>query len=205
MYQVLLKTHYVVVSLFFLIYLIKTVLLLLNKNEPLAKLSKAVKVPEMIISFLFLATGIYLMTQVEIKPLLTIKVTIVLLSIPLAIIGFKKANKALALISFLLITAAFGMGEMLKKTKVVVSEKAVNADGSINGQELYTANCSTCHGNDGKLKMAGAFDLSLTQLSNDSMAAIMLQGRNTMSPIAGLSAEQAQAVAQYVSQNIKGK
>ena len=206
MYQIILKTHYIVVTLFFLIYLIKTILLLTSKNEVLTSFSKKVKVPEMIISFLFLATGIYLMTQVEIKPMLIIKITIVLLSIPLAIVGYKKSNKALAVFAFILITAAFGIGEMLKKgSKAVVTENAVNIDGTINGQELYTTNCITCHGADGKLKMAGAFDLSVTQLSNDSISSIIMNGRNTMAPINGLTAEQAQAISKYINENIKGK
>src|ERR1700740_3864006 len=112
-FTILLKTHFVVVTIFFLIYLIKTILLLANKNEQLQSFTKKVKVIEMIVSFLFLATGIYLMTQIpEIKPILIIKITIVLLAIPLAIVGFKKGNKGLATLSFILILAAFGMGEM---------------------------------------------------------------------------------------------
>ena len=122
MYSIILKTHFIVVTLFFIIYLIKTILLLASKNEALASFSKKVKVPEMIISFLFLATGIYLMTQVEIKPLLIVKITIVFLSIPLAVVGFKKGNKGLATLAFLLIVGAFGIGEMMKKKTAVVTQ-----------------------------------------------------------------------------------
>jgi L-cystine uptake protein TcyP (sodium:dicarboxylate symporter family) len=71
-------THLLVVVLFILIYLIKTTLLLLNKQETLMKFSKMVKVPEMIVSILFLVTGIYMLTQVpEIKSLLIIKIVAV--------------------------------------------------------------------------------------------------------------------------------
>ena len=58
-------THLLTVVLFLLIYLIKTFLLLTNKNEKLASFTKAVKVPEMIISALFLGTGIYLLTYIR--------------------------------------------------------------------------------------------------------------------------------------------
>ena len=205
-FEILKKTHFAVVTIFFLIYLIKTILLLTDKKEALASFTKKVKILEMIVSFLFLATGVYLMTQLpEIKPMLIIKITIVFLSIPLAVVGFKKGNKGLAVLSFVLITGAFGIGEMMKNKKAVVTENAINTDGTINGREFYMANCASCHGADGKLKMAGAFDLSVTQLSNDSISSIILNGRNTMGKINGLTPEQAKAIAAYVTTNIKGK
>ena len=205
-FEILKKTHFVVVTIFFLIYLIKTILLLANKSEALQSFTKKIKVLEMIVSVLFLVTGVYLMVQLpEIKPMLIIKITIVFLSIPLAVVGFKKGNKGLAVLAFLLILGAFGIGEMMKKKTAVVTENSVNADGTINAYEIYTANCASCHGADGKLKMAGALDLSVTQLSNDSISSIILNGRNTMSKINGLTPEQAQAIAAYVTTNIKGK
>jgi uncharacterized membrane protein SirB2 len=205
-FEIIKKTHFAVVTIFFLIYLIKTFLLLANKNEALQSFAKKVKVLEMIVSFLFLATGVYLMFQLpEIKPILIIKITIVFLAIPLAIVGFKRSNKGLATLSFVLILAAFGIGEMMKKKTAVASETSINTDGSINAQLLYTDNCASCHGTDGKLKMAGAFDLSATQLSNDSISNIIQNGRNTMVKIEGLTPEQAKAIATYVNANIKGK
>lgn len=205
-FEIIKKTHFIVVTIFFLIYLIKTVLLLLNKNQELQSFSKKVKVIEMIVSFLFLATGVYLMFMLpEIKPILIIKITMVFLAIPLAVVGFKKGNKGLAVLSFLLILGAFGIGEMMKNKKAVVTEAAVNTDGTINGEELYTSNCVSCHGKDGKANMAGAFDLSVTKLSNDSISSIILNGRNTMPKVDGLTPDQAQAIAAYVNTNIKGK
>jgi mono/diheme cytochrome c family protein len=205
-FEIIKKTHFVVVIIFFLIYLIKTILLLADKKDVLASFTKKVKVLEMIVSFLFLATGVYLMIQLPvIPPMLIIKITVVFLSIPLAVVGFKKGNKGLATLAFILILAAFGMGEMMKHQEAKKPEKAANADGTINGQEFYKANCATCHGADGKLKMAGAFDLSITQLSNDSISSIIQNGRNTMSKINGLTPEQAKAIAEYVGKNIKGK
>src|ERR1700749_4533260 len=112
-YEIIKKTHFAVVTIFFLIYLIKTFLLLANKNEALQSFTKKAKVLEMIVSFLFLATGIYLMFNMAVIPaMLIIKITIVFLSIPLAVVGFKKQNKGLATLAFVLILAAFGLGEM---------------------------------------------------------------------------------------------
>ncbi|MGZ3885577.1 MAG: SirB2 family protein, partial [Bacteroidia bacterium] len=97
MYKAVLHTHWLVVTLFFLIYVIKTVLLLSNRNDLLQRFTKATKVAEMIISALFLITGIYLMTQLpEIKTLMWVKLALVFASIPIAVVGFKKGNKILA-------------------------------------------------------------------------------------------------------------
>lgn len=201
------KTHFVVVTIFFLIYLVKTVLLLANKTEQLQSFSKKVKVPEMIVSFLFLATGIYLMTQVPvIGSMLIIKITLVFLSIPLAVVGFKKLNKGLAALSFVCLLAAFGLGEMsAKKKTAVVTAGDTKADGTINAKEIYTNNCATCHGDDGKKGMAGAADISSTTLSTDSISVIIEKGRKSMPAVQGLTPEQLKAVSQYVHDSLSVK
>jgi uncharacterized membrane protein SirB2 len=206
-FDIIKKTHFVVVTIFYLIYLIKTVLLLANKNEQLASFVKKTKVVEMIISFLFLATGIYLMIQVpEIKTELIIKISLVFLSIPLAVIGFKKGKKALAVLSFVCLTAAFGLAEMsAKKNSAKVTYNDLNSDGSINAKQLYTDNCAKCHGDDGKAGLVGATDLTTTQLSVDSIASLTEKGRKSMPATVGLTIEQRKAVAQYVLDNMKGK
>src|SRR5690242_16270413 len=100
----MLHSHYLFVVLFTLIYLIKTILLLSDKDELLDKFKAKTKILEMIVSFGFLATGIYLMTQMpEIPTLMFIKITVVFLSIPIAVVGYKKKNKVLASLSFFLI------------------------------------------------------------------------------------------------------
>jgi mono/diheme cytochrome c family protein len=197
MYKAIFYTHLVSVNLFLLIYLVKTILLLANKNEALAKFTKVVKVPEMIISTLFLLTGIYMLTQIpEIKTLMIIKIIIVFASIPLAIIGFKKGNKALALVSFLLIVMAYGLAEMSKKQKPATIDSAISS--SMNGQEIYTANCVKCHGDDGKLKLMGAPDLSLSAMEINTKIEIIKNGKSAMTPFNGtLNEQQIKAVADY--------
>lgn len=195
-------THLLSVILFLLIYLIKTVLLLSNKNEGLAKFTKVVKVPEMIVSTLFLATGIYLLTQIpEIKSLLIIKIVAVLISIPLAIIGFKKKNKVLAVLSLLLIIGAYGMAEMSKKQKSR-SMETISAS-TLNGQELFNASCISCHGADGKLGLMEASDLSISTMELATKIELIKNGKGAMTPFSGiLSEEQIKAVAEY-SESLK--
>lgn len=195
-YDVIYQTHKISVLLFLLLYVVKTILLLTGKIEALQKITKAVKVPEMIISTLFLVTGIYMLTQIpEIKPLLIVKIIVVLASIPIAIIGFKKQNKALASISLIMIIAAYGMAEMSKKAKGSKAENNNIADAS----SLYKTNCSSCHGDDGKLGLTGATDLSTSALDNAGIIHVIANGRGAMAPFKGaLSDEQVQAVAGYV-------
>ncbi len=191
-------THLLSVIIFLLIYLIKTTLLLANKNENLEKFTKIIKVPEMIISTLFLATGIYLLTQIpEIKSLLIIKIIAVFVSIPLAIIGFKKKNKALAVISLLLIIGAYGLAEMSKKEKTKAMETIAPSD--VNSKELFDASCVTCHGVDGKLGLMGAPDLSLSMIDLVTRIDIIKNGKGGMTAFGGsLNDEQIVAVAEYV-------
>lgn len=172
-------------------------MLLANKNEGLTKFTKVVKVPEMIISTLFLLTGIYMLTQIpEIKTLMIIKIVAVLVSIPLAIIGFKKKNKVLAVLSFLLIVGAYGMAEVNKKQKSKTMQ-GISAS-NINGSELYNAACISCHGADGKSGIMGAINLSASTMDLSAKIEIIKKGKVAMKPFGGiLTDEQIKAVAEY--------
>jgi len=195
--------HYLVVTLFLLIYLIKTILLLSNKVDLLGAFSKKVKIFEMVVSFLFLATGIYLSTQVpfggKYDYMFYIKVVMVLAAIPLAVIGFKKQNKVLAALSLLFITGSFGLAEVYGKKKAIPKDSVVAA--ATDGESLYKANCLVCHGNDGKLGLSGSKDLSVSTLNSDAIKDMILHGKNSM-PAAQLNEAQATMVTEYVQQHI---
>ena len=146
-----------------------------------------------------------MLTQIdEIKPQLIIKIGLVFLSIPIAIIGFKKRNKVLGALSLLMITASFGLAEMAAKPKAVVTAEAVNKDGSLNGEVLYATNCKGCHGDDGKLGMSGAADLSKTLADKNTIQQTILNGKGLMKAVP-LTPEQANAVAEFVETQLKGK
>jgi cytochrome c553 len=197
----MLHTHYLFVVLFTLIYLIKTILLLSDKDELLEKFKKKTKVAEMIVSFGFLATGVFLLTQVPVITMLMItKIVLVLLSIPLAVVGYKKKNKVLATLSFFLIVVSFGLAHKAKDAKA--GGKTV----AMTGKEIFTEKCALCHGDNGKLGMSGAKDLSVTQLDHASIVTIITEGKNTMAAYkSSLSAEQIEAVASYIETDLKGK
>ncbi|PBQ30823.1 hypothetical protein CNR22_03210 [Sphingobacteriaceae bacterium] len=212
MYKGILHTHYLVVVLFLLIYVIKTILLLSNKNDLLATFTKKIKVVEMIVSFLFLITGVYLATQLpfggKYDYLFYIKIILVLASIPVAVIGFRKSNKILAALSLLMITGSFGLAESYHKKKGIPKDGG-EVIASNDGEKLFKANCVVCHGNDGKLGASGAKDLSATTMEVAEMKQIILHGKGLM-PAASLNEnptiaeEQAAAIAEYVNSNLKG-
>lgn len=169
----------------------------MDKEEGLAKFTKMVKVPEMIISTLFLLTGIYMLTQVpEIKSFLIIKIVAVIASIPLAIIGFKKKNKVLALVSLVLLIGAYGLAEMSKKQKSKSMENI--SFSTVDGKEIFNASCTQCHGADGKQGVLGAKDLSTSTMDMAARIELIKNGKGAMSPFAGtLTDEQIKAVAEY--------
>lgn len=198
-FSIIRYTHITVVILFILIYLIKTILLLSNKEEGLARFTKGVKVPEMIISTLFLLTGIYMLTQIpKINTLMIIKIIVVLASIPIAVIGFKKKNKVLAVISFIMIAGAYRLAEMSVKQPATMETAVPATSAPMNGHDIFTANCTSCHGEDGKLSLMGAPDLSASALDMSAKMEVIKKGRGAMTGFEGrLSDEQIKAVAEY--------
>jgi uncharacterized membrane protein SirB2 len=197
--------HLVSVNLFLLIYLVKTILLVSNKNEGLTKFTKIVKVPEMIISTLFLISGVYLLMQTGTTKFLIIKISMVLVSIPVAIIGFKKSNKIMAVLSLLLIIGAYGLAEMNKKRveKQSVDTSLSNAsdpnyDIVKHGESIYTAYCQSCHGKGG-VNGIGGTDLTLSQLAHDAKVERVKIGSGSMSGFKDvLNEQEINAVVAYV-------
>jgi mono/diheme cytochrome c family protein len=208
MYKGILHTHYLVVTLFLLIYVIKTVLLLSGRNEVLQAFTRKTRIFEIVVSVLFLATGIYLTVNLpfggKFDYLFWIKLVMVTASIPLAIIGFKRANKILAALSLLLITGSFGIAEVYSKRKGIPKQVATADAGSMDARSLYMSNCGLCHGADGKLGAGGSKDLSKSALDLAGIKEIILKGRGLMVPVK-VTEEQAGAIAEFVNSELKGR
>lgn len=207
-YLIIKLIHKIVVVIFLLIYLVKTILLLTNKTAPLLKFSKTFKVPEMIVSFLFLATGAYLLWQkADVNNLMLFKLIAVFISIPLAVVGFKKSNKILASLSLLLIIASYGLAEVSSKrmskkelnTAVITDSTNPSYDIQKHGKEIFTQYCINCHGENGKKGLGGATDLSKSILDDAGMNIIITKGKGGMPSVKGVLNEQdVNAVIAYI-------
>ncbi len=201
--------HVIVVTIFLLIYFIKTILLF-TSSTALQKFTKATRVIEMIVSTLFLVTGIWLFFLLgAIKFFQIIKLACVLISVPLAVVGFKKQNKALALISFVLILAAYGLAEMSKNKPFIPSTVVINGnadDASQLGLKTYAANCSMCHGLDGKKSYRDASDLSASSRDASRIQQMIKEGSKGKMPTFNgtLSDEEVNATAAYIL-TLRGK
>jgi mono/diheme cytochrome c family protein len=192
--------------LFLITYVIKTVLLFANKKS-LDSYAKATKVPEMIISFAFLVSGIWLFAIIGgIKYFQIIKLACVFISIPLAVIGFKRHKKGLALASLFLIIMAYGLSEMSRSLPYIPA-KATAGQSNTNslvaeGAVVYQANCAFCHGTDGKKKYRDATDLTISGYTEDNITKIVLEGSKGKMPAYKLKISDAQIAA--VSAFVRG-
>lgn len=202
--------HVASASLFLLDYVIKTILLL-SGSTSLEKYKKVTKVPSMIISTLFLVSGIYMIAQIGMANIggwFHLKVTLVIVGIVLGVIGFKKNNKAMAVISTILFLYVYGLSETKdiklgigkpSMAEVVTDTAAANYDILVHGKAIYINNCMRCHGEDGKAGINGATDLTGSLCENRGLIGIIKHGRNLMPAYKDqLTEQEILAVAEYV-------
>jgi mono/diheme cytochrome c family protein len=215
----MLHTHVLVVTLFLLFLLFKTVLLLINKNELLAKVRKF-KMIDPILGVLMLATGGYLLSLygAAAPTYLWVKLVIVLIIIPIGIVAFKKENKAMAIIALLLTFYIYGVSEVgsltfSKEETVAVADDspAQNAQEVViegetsdilkTGKEVYLAECKKCHGKDGKKGLFKSPDLTESKLNLSERVAWIKKGKGIMPAYENeLSSSEIEAVALYLDE-----
>jgi mono/diheme cytochrome c family protein len=202
--NLLVSIHKISVMLFLVTYAIKTILLFSNRSS-LEKYTRITKVPEMIISFAFLVTGIWLFVIIGgIKVLQIVKLVLVVLSIPIAVIGFKKQRKGMALFSLLLIIGAYGLAEAAKSKPFIPKNDSVSGNANplyADGATVYFRNCTFCHGSDGKKMYRNAPDLTQIKIGEDDIQKMIREGSPGKMPSYNIivSDENIAAVAKYVS------
>jgi cytochrome c553 len=199
LFKAALHLHLTSVILFLLLYIVKTFLLVSNKTEALEKVRKFARVPEMIISTLLLVTGVYMAFNYPLTSLFWIKMLFVFASIPIAVIAYKKSNKAMAVVSLLMIIMAYGCAEMMKKQGAKTNSSIIVSNETVSGEEIYTSNCANCHGPQGDLMLAGAPNLQKSMLAQNELVNQISNGKGAMPAFTGnLTPQQIDAVAAYI-------
>ena len=202
MYTGLKHLHLLMVILFVLSLVIKTVLLFVNKDK-FAVYKQKTKIPEMITTIVFLISGIIMIVLKDSKfsSFLWIKLSLILVAIPLAIVGFKKQNKILALIGTLLFVGIYGLAEMAKKRPYMdtnVDLTQISAGSIQHGEELYTKNCKICHGAEGDMGLGGASNLKNSTLTDTEIVNVISNGRGNMAAYKQLNDQDLEALKNYL-------
>lgn len=83
--------------------------------------------------------------------------------------------------------------------------QTLNVSGA-NGKEVYKLYCAACHGEDGKLNLNNASDLSQSTLTQEERMEIIKNGKGMMIPYVDiLSEEELEAVAKYTQKLVSKK
>jgi cytochrome c553 len=200
-FSILSKVHMVLVLLFVISMLIKTILIF-KSNESFDNYRAKTKMPEMLVTILFLVLGIVLIVMKDgpFHTLFYIKLGAVVAGIPLGIVGAKKHSKVLVTLSTLFFFGAYGLSEAAKG-KGVQKEISQEVKTENLGKEIYTINCSSCHGADGKQGSMGASDLSATTLNTEEISKVINEGRRGKSimPKFNYQGEQLKALTNYLN------
>ena len=177
--------------------LIKAILLITNSDQ-FDGYRKNTKVPEMVITMLFLVTGIIMISMRGggLHYFFYIKLTVIAAATILAIIGFKKKNKILGLISTVLFILTIGLalksGNNMKEVHVDIPATDPNY-----GKALYDANCATCHGVGGAKQLGKAADLTATEMTALQIGYIITDGLESMNAFKTLDSVEVKAIGDY--------
>ncbi|QHL88576.1 hypothetical protein GU926_14500 [Nibribacter ruber] len=224
-----LHTHVLVVILFLLLFLAKALLLFLGKHDTLNKVRSSTKILDMVFGTLILVSGGFLTYKYN-GPLptwLLVKMGLVLVAIPIAIVGIKRHSKVLTAVGVLTFLYVYGVAETkslnmspaqpevaetmptsVEKPQPKASEPAAvnpilsQLEGTQlnNTKAIYTQLCATCHGPDGQKGLSGASNLQRSTLSVEERKAVIANGRGLMPGFGSqLSEQEQEALAQFTT------
>jgi len=193
--------HVLLVFLFVLTTLIKTILLFVDSSKFETYRAKT-KLPEIIITILFLVSGITLIIHKGggFHTLFFVKLGLMVVGIPLTIIGFKKQAKIPALLGTFLFIMTYGLAEMASKKAVVTTvEVSTEELGTLShGTKLYDLNCVTCHGKIGNKNLGGAADLTSSIFTEIQVTDMISNGTKKMPAFKSLTEQETNAISLYV-------
>lgn len=209
MYTGMLHTHTLCVTLFLILLLVKVFKMATRGPESLVNLNRWTKIPNIIISVIMLATGIYLMIKSPegTQPYVLVKLGLVIAAIPLGIIGLKRGKVALGALSVLLLvgtmTLAYTKPEFLRNVDgdpiVVEGEGGAELTAELKkGREIYNQKCFRCHGKEGDAGASGAKDLKVSKISDEEITKMVREGKGMMEGYPELSDAEMKSVVAYV-------
>lgn len=150
MYTGLKHAHLLIISLFLINFLVKTIMLLSN-HPKFTEFRNKTKLVEIILGTLVLVSGITLLVYTEGYKLmwLNVKMLLVFAAIPLGIVGMKKSNKALALLSLSIFLYVFALAWTKSFTLSAVEETSsvqeqIVENGSLRTDGLVLVQVSEC-------------------------------------------------------------
>jgi mono/diheme cytochrome c family protein len=204
----MLHSHKLVVSLYLLQLLVRVILMVAAKPETVAKYTKALRVPHIVLSILMLVTGVYLMVKAPagVQPYILVKLGLVLASVPLGVLGSKRNSVALTGLAFLLLAGTMAISFIkpsflrTSNSSAIDPGKTGDADAATlkEGQALYEKYCVLCHGADGGAGFQGAKDLAASTLADAEIVNLIQHGKGVMPANTDLSDAEAQKVKDYV-------
>jgi cytochrome c553 len=190
MYTGMLHTHVTAVLLYLIIFLIKVIYLLADKQDALQKFRAKTKiVGEMVLPTIFLLTGFYLAAKSPYagQAWFLLKMILLVAALVLGIITFRRNNKALGIITLLIFIYMFALsytksiGTSKNDKSPAQNESDVASNPVEHGKSLYISTaCTNCHGTDGALGMAGAADLRKSTLNDEEIENTIANGRANM-------------------------
>ncbi|MCP4520914.1 MAG: SirB2 family protein [Cytophagales bacterium] len=131
-HQTLIEAHKGIVYLFLISLFVKTIISFINQDL-FDKVRQKTKVIEMVLGTLLIVTGgtlLYSVPEYLSQGWLHVKLTLVIIGIPLAIIGLKRNKKILIIISLLIFVYAYLVAKTKSftlsdatKTEMIVSKK----------------------------------------------------------------------------------
>jgi uncharacterized membrane protein SirB2 len=217
MFTGILHSHTGIVTLYLVLLLIKTVLLLANKKEALQKVRSKTRILEIVLGSLFIITGVWLsfLSAAANGAYFWVKIVAILAIVPLGIIAFKREQKVLGIFTLILFAYTYGISETKSLTlqknlpayyAQAVPEKSFDPSSSDyklvkHGEYVYNKNCTSCHGKNGKGQWSGSNNLHNSGLTYQGTRGWIQNGQNKMPAYKGyLSEQEIKAVAKYVMQ-----
>lgn len=210
--------HITTVILFLIFFTFKTFLLLINKNSTLDRIRNKTKLVDIILGALLLASGIYLLIVIgNTQTYMIAKIILVCIAVPLGIVGLKKNNKLLSVLSLGIFVYVYaiagtknlaldkenyeldgitfqyeggdGENEILKATESATLQQ---------GKVIFKVLCVECHGEDGQKDSSNPANLAKSSLSLEEKAIVITNGRGEMMGFdAELSEHEIELVAAY--------